>query len=87
MPLNSSCFISNQTPQAERLGVSPQVFSFSNSFRLVRVRSKCMAAMSYLIGGYTVFIGVTLVYLYSLVSRQKSLEKEMETLTAIYDEE
>lgn len=46
-----------------------------------------MAAMSYLIGGYTVFIGVTLVYLYSLVSRQKSLEKGMETLTAIYDEE
>lgn len=46
-----------------------------------------MGAMSYLIGGYAVFIGVTLVYLYSLVNRQKSLEKELETLTAIYKDE
>lgn len=46
-----------------------------------------MDAMGYLIGGYTVFVGVTLVYLYSLISRQKSLEKELETLAAIHDEE
>ena len=46
-----------------------------------------MEAMSYLIAGYTVFVGVTLVYLYSLVSRHKNLEKEFETITAIYEDE
>ncbi|MCG3211373.1 MAG: hypothetical protein FOGNACKC_05017 [Anaerolineae bacterium] len=42
-----------------------------------------MGPMTYLIAGYAVFIGVTLVYVYSLVSRQKNLQKELNTLEAL----
>lgn len=46
-----------------------------------------LSNLGYLLGGYTVFIGVTLVYIFSLVSRQKKLEQEMETLQAIREQE
>lgn len=46
-----------------------------------------MGSMTYLIGGYAVFIGVTLVYVYSLVSRQKKLQKEMDMLQALQKDE
>ena len=46
-----------------------------------------MEAMSYLIAGYAVFIGITLVYVYSLVGRYKSLEKELRALASITDDQ
>ena len=46
-----------------------------------------LSNLGYLLGGYAVFIGVTLVYIYSLVSRQKRLEQEMQTLQAINEQE
>jgi CcmD family protein len=36
--------------------------------------------MSYLFAAYAVFWGLTFVYVYSIGSRQKSLEKEIEAL-------
>jgi hypothetical protein len=44
-----------------------------------------MADMSYLIGAYAVFIGVTLVYVYSLVSRQQGLHREIDVLKSVQD--
>ena len=43
--------------------------------------------LGYLLGGYAVFVGVALVYIYSLVSRHRKLERELETLQAINDQE
>jgi CcmD family protein len=36
--------------------------------------------MSYLFAAYAVFWGLTFIYVYSIGSRQKSLEKEIEAL-------
>jgi len=46
-----------------------------------------MGDMIYLIGGYLVFAGVTLVYVYSLVSRQKALHQEIESLQAMQQDD
>ncbi len=39
-----------------------------------------MGSLSYLAAGYAVFWIVTFVFVYSLVSRQKSLQREVEML-------
>ena len=39
-----------------------------------------MGSLSYLAAGYAVFWIVTFVFVYSLVSRQRSLQKEVEML-------
>ena len=39
-----------------------------------------MGDMVYLISGYAVFFLVTLVFVYSLISRQQNLKKEMDSL-------
>jgi hypothetical protein len=46
-----------------------------------------MDDMIFLISGYAVFIGVTLVYVLSLVNRQRGLQQEIESIQTIRDEE
>ena len=46
-----------------------------------------MGDMIFLIGGYAVFIIVMLLYVYSLVYRQKNLQKEMVTLKQLAESE
>lgn len=46
-----------------------------------------MGDMIYLIGGYLVFGGVTLIYVFSLVNRQKALRQEIESLQAMQQED
>ena len=46
-----------------------------------------MGDMIFLIGGYAVFIIVMLLYVYSLVYRQKNLQKEMSTLKQLAESE
>ncbi len=43
--------------------------------------------MIYLIAGYAVFFIITLIYVYSLVSRQKNLKKEMDSLKLLQQHE
>lgn len=46
-----------------------------------------MGDMIFLIGGYAVFIIVMLLYIYSLVHRQKNLQKEVATLKQLAESE
>ena len=46
-----------------------------------------MGDMIFLIGGYAVFIIVMLLYVYSLVYRQKNLQKEAVTLKQLAESE
>ena len=46
-----------------------------------------MGDMIFLIGGYAVFILIMLGYVYSLVYRQKNLQKEMATLKQLAESE
>ena len=42
---------------------------------------------SYMIAGYAVIFGVMLIYLISLLIRQRNLQKDLEVLEEIQDEE
>jgi hypothetical protein len=42
---------------------------------------------SYMIAGYTVIFGIMLIYLISLLIRQRNLQKDLEVLEEIQDEE
>ena len=46
-----------------------------------------MGDMIFLISGYAVFIIVMLLYVYSLVHRQKNLQKEVATLKQLAESE
>jgi len=46
-----------------------------------------MGSLSYLAAGYAVFWIVSFVFIYSLVSRQRSLQKEVEMLEHLAAEE
>jgi hypothetical protein len=42
---------------------------------------------SYMIAGYAVIFGIMLIYLISLLIRQRNLQKDLEVLEEIQDEE
>jgi hypothetical protein len=42
---------------------------------------------SYMIAGYTIIFGVMLIYLFSLLIRQRNLQKDMEVLEEIQAED
>jgi hypothetical protein len=46
-----------------------------------------MGDIAYLVAGYAVFIGISLVYIISLVNRQKQLQKELQSIKMIAQEE
>ena len=40
---------------------------------------------SYMIAGYAIFFGVTIIYLFSLFTRWKNLQRDLETLEELED--
>ena len=40
---------------------------------------------SYMIAGYSIFFGVTIIYLFSLYTRWRSLQRDLETLEELED--